>query len=435
MNLSQRDKLGLFSGLTRAWRVPEVRRRILITAFLIAVFRLVAHIPASGINRAALSSLFAQSPLLSLLDIFSGGTLANFSILALGLNPYINASIILQLLTLVFPSLEELQKEGEAGRAKINQYTRFITVPLAILQAIGMYFLLHSQGIVGNLTPELIIGLLATMTAGTIFAMWLGELITEYGIGNGISLLIFAGIVGRMPVAASKSLFAAGEQDIFPMLTFLAMALLVVVGVVVMNEATRRVAVQYARRNTREGSSMGQSTYLPLRINQAGVIPIIFAVSLVLAPSMLGQFLSNSTIPHVADYAKTVAEVFKPQGSIYNAVYFALVVGFTFFYTAVIFNPTKIADEIKKYGGFIPGVRPGEATASYLNRVLMRITLPGAIFLGAIAVLPSVVQSMTGLTTLAVGGTGILIVVSVVLETVKKIESQLVMRSYDKFLN
>jgi preprotein translocase subunit SecY len=427
--------MNLFEGLTRAWRVPEVRRRILITAFLIAVFRLVAHIPASGINRSALASLFEQSPLLSLLDIFSGGTLANFSILALGLNPYINASIILQLMTLIFPKLEEMQKEGEAGRAKINQYTRFITVPLAVMQAIGMYFLLRSQGIVGNLTPEVLVGLIVTMTAGTIFVMWLGELITEHGIGNGISLLIFAGIVGRLPITASKSLFSSTQEDFFPMLTFLAVAVLVIVGVVVMNEATRRVPVQYARRTTREGSSMGQSTYLPLRINQAGVIPIIFAVSLVLAPSMLGQFLAGSKIPQLADAARTMTELFNPQGMVYNLVYFALVVGFTFFYTAVIFNPTKIADEIKKYGGFIPGVRPGDATASYLNRVLTRITLPGAIFLGAIAVMPSVIQSFTGLTTLAVGGTGILIVVSVVLETVKKIESQLVMRNYDKFLN
>ncbi len=424
----------LFEGLTRAWRVPEIRRKILITAFLIAVFRLVAHIPASGIDRSALASLFAESPLLSLLDIFSGGTLANFSILALGLNPYINASIIIQLLTLVFPKLEEMQKEGEAGRAKINQYTRFITVPLAVVQAVGMYFLLRSQGIVGNLSPEVLVGLIATMTAGTLFAMWLGELITEYGIGNGISLLIFAGIVGRLPIEASKSLFSAGQEDIFPLLTFVVMAILVIVSVVVVNEGTRRVGVQYARRTTRDGAIGSQSTYLPLRINQAGVIPIIFAVSLVLAPSMIGQFLSGSSNLNVADYAKKISDAFNPQGWLYNIVYFALVVGFTFFYTAIIFNPTKISNEIKKYGGFIPGVRPGASTASYLNHVLTRITLPGAFFLGSIAVLPSVAQGLTGLTTLAVGGTGILIVVSVVLETVKKIESQLVMRSYDKFL-
>lgn len=425
--------MNILSLLERAWNIPEIRKKILFTGALLAVFRLVAHIPASGIDRAALGSLFAQSPLLSLLDIFSGGTLANFSILALGLNPYINASIILQLLTLVFPQLEELSKEGEAGRAKINQYTRFLTVPLAGLQAFGMYILLHSQNIVGNLTPLSIAGLVLTMTAGTIFAMWLGELITEHGVGNGISMLIFAGIVGRLPLTAGKTFFSSTQEDLFPFLSFLVVAAVVIIGVVVMNEATRRVPVQYARRAVR-GGTVAQSTHLPLRLNQAGVIPIIFAVSLVLAPSMIGQFLSTSSLTQVARAAQDLTQIFSPQGLIYDITYFLLVIGFTFFYTAVIFNPTKIADEIKKYGGFIPGIRPGEQTAQYLNRILVRITLPGAIFLGAIAILPSIVQKITDVNTLAIGGTGILIVVSVILETVKKIEAQLVMRNYDKFL-
>lgn len=425
--------MNTLSILTRAWSIPEIRKKIIFTAVVLAIFRLVAHIPASGVDREALAGLFAQSQLLSLLDIFSGGTLANFSILALGLNPYINASIIMQLLTLVFPKLEELSKEGEAGRAKINQYTRFLTVPLSLMQAFAMYMLLRSQGIVGLLDPVSMLGLVVTMTAGTLFSMWLGELITEHGIGNGISLLIFAGIVGRIPVVFGQTFATSVQEDVFPLFTFLLMSLVVIFSVVFMNEATRRVPVQYARRAAR-GSMVSQTTHLPLRLNQAGVIPIIFAVSLVLAPSMIGQFLASSDVQGVSRIAGDLVTYFSPTHPVYNLAYFLLVIGFTFFYTAVIFNPTKIADEVKKYGGFIPGIRPGEATANYLNQVLVRITLPGAVFLGLIAILPSIVQGFTGASALAVGGTGILIVVSVVLETVKKIEAQLVMRNYDKFV-
>lgn len=420
-------------NLAQAWSIPEIRRKILFTAALLVVFRLLAHIPASGVDYLALKNLFAQSPLLSLLDIFSGGTLANFSILALGLNPYINASIILQLLTLVSPKLEELSKEGEFGRAKINQYTRFLTVPLAALQAVGMYVLLTNQKIVPELSPLSLAGLVVTMTAGTVFVMWLGELITEHGVGNGISLLIFAGIVGRLPVATSQTFLTSAQEDVFPLVSFLLMALVVIGGIVFINEATRRIPVQYARRAGR-GGIVAQETHLPLRLNQAGVIPIIFAVSLVLAPSMLGQFLANVPNERLAYLANTLASLFSPGHPLYNIVYFLLVIGFTFFYTAVIFNPTKIADELRKHGGFIPGIRPGESTAGYLNNVLTRITLPGAVFLGLVAVLPSVVQGITGISQLALGGTGILIVVSVILETTKKIEAQLVMRNYDKFL-
>lgn len=420
-------------NLARAWVIPEIRKKIVFTALILVVFRLLAHIPASGIDYNALKSLFSQSPLLSLLDVFSGGTLANFSILAMGLNPYINASIILQLLTMVFPKLEELSKEGEFGRAKINQYTRFLTVPLASLQAVGLYFLLANQKIVPSLSPLSLLALVVTMTAGTMFVVWLGELITEYGVGNGISLLIFAGIVGRLPVATGKTFLTSAQEDIFPLVSFLIMALLVIGGIVFINEAARRIPVQYARRAAK-GGLVSQETHLPLRINQAGVIPIIFAVSLVLVPSMIGQFLANAPNERIAYFAQTISSLFSPQHLVYNLTYFLLVVGFTFFYTAVIFNPTKISDEIRKHGGFVPGIRPGEATAGYLNRVLTRVTLPGAVFLGTIAVLPSVVQGFTGVSQLAIGGTGILIVVSVILETTKKIEAQLVMRDYDKFL-
>lgn len=422
-----------FSALSRLWTTPEIRKKILFTAFLLVVFRLVAHIPASGVDHQALRALFAQSPFLSLLDVFSGGTLANFSILALGLNPYINASIIIQLLTLVFPSLEELSKEGESGRAKINQYTRVLTVPLATVQAVGVYFLLNSQHVVPSLSPIPLLVLATTMTAGTMLAVWLGELITEHGIGNGISILIFAGIVGRLPVAASKTFLTTGSENFFPVVVFATVSLVVIASVVFMNEAVRRITVQYARR-AGKGGVISQQTHLPLRLNQAGVIPIIFAVSLVLAPTMLAQLLSRLPNPNVVHIASTISSWFRPQSTTYETIYFLLVVGFTFFYTAIVFNPTKIADEVKKHGGFIPGIRPGQASASYLNYVLMRITLIGALFLGAIAILPSIVQNITNVNSLAIGGTGILIVVSVILETVKKIESQLVARNYDKFL-
>lgn len=419
--------------LLGAWRVPEIRKKLLFTALILFIFRLVAHIPASGVDRVALKAFFTSNPLLSLLDVFSGGTLANFSILALGLNPYINASIILQLLTMVSPKLEELSKEGESGRAQINQYTRFLTVPLAAGQAVGMYFLLKSQGIILSLNPLAVAGLVITMTAGTIFAVWLGELISEHGVGNGVSLLIFAGIVGRLPVVTSQTFLSALSEDVFPLLSFLLLALVVIAAIVFMNEAIRRIPVQYARRAVR-GSIVAQHTHLPLRLNQAGVIPIIFAVSLVLAPSMLGQFLAQVPNPSFSQIGLKMAQLFNPSSFVYNIVYFLLVIGFTFFYTAVIFNPVKIADEIKKYGGFIPGIRPGAATAVYLNYVLVRITLIGAIFLGIIAILPSIVQGITGIGNLILGGTGILIVVSVVLETAKKLEAQLVMHNYDKFL-
>ena len=423
----------IFANIAKVWQAKEIRKKIILTFCLLIVFRLIAHIPASGVDHTALKTLFAQNQFLSLLDIFSGGTLANFSILALGLNPYINASIIIQLLTLVFPSLEELGKEGEAGRAKINQYTRVLTLPLAASQAVAMYFLLRSQNVVSNLSILSIFVLITTMTAGTMIAIWIGELITEYGVGNGVSLLIFAGIVGRFPVMISQTLATSTGQDFFPVAIFCLISIIVVASIVFISEAIRRVNVQYARRLA-QGGVVAQQTHLPLRLNQAGVIPIIFAVSLVLAPSMIGQFLSKVKNPILNQISTFISVNFHPNSTIYNITYFLLIVGFTYFYTAVIFNPTKISDEIKKQGGFIPGIRPGEQTAKYLNYVLTRITLAGALFLGTIAVLPSLVQKFTSIQNLAIGGTGILIVVSVILETTKKIESQMVTRNYDKFL-
>ncbi len=381
-----------------------------------------------------LQQLFASNQFLGLLDIFSGGTLVNFSIISLGLNPYINASIVFQLLTMIIPSLEALSKEGEMGRQMINQYTRYLTIPLAVVQAVGMFVLLKNQGVISNITPIQITSIIVGMSAGTIFLMWLGELITEYGIGNGISLLIFAGIVSRMPVVFTQTASLFDQLQTLNVILFGGLAILVIAAVVFMNEGRRQIKVQYARRFSggREGGSEAQ-TYLPLRVNQAGVIPIIFAVSLVLIPSFAGNFLSQLQQPQLAFLGRFLAANFQPRSLIYNVVYFLLEVGFTFFYTAVIFNPTKVADEIKKYGGFIPGIRPGTATASYLNYIMFRITLAGAIFLGLIAILPSIASIITGITTLVLGGTGLLIVVSVILDTAKQFESKMIERSYEVF--
>lgn len=420
--------------LKTAFRIPDLRKKILFTALILFIFRLASHIPVAGIDLVALKRLFSQNQFLGLLDIFSGGTLANFSVMALGLNPYINASIILQLLTLVFPKLEELQKEGEYGQEKINQYTRFLTIPLAVFQAIGMFALLKGQKIISSVSPLGVVGMVVTMVAGTLFLMWLGELITDKGIGNGISLLIFAGIVGRLPVAFSQTAVTVESTRIFNILIFAALSLVVIASVVFVEEAVRKVRIEYAKRIYGGKMYGGQSTFLPLKINQAGVIPIIFAVSLVLLPSMIGRFLATLPNKGVAQVAVFLARVFNPGGFVYNLTYFILVVGFTYFYTAVIFNPVKISDEIKKHGGFIPGIRPGPSTASYLNYILTRITLAGALFLGIIAILPSLVQKGTGLSTMTIGGTGVLIVVSVILETFKVIENMVQMRGYEKFL-
>jgi len=421
-------------SLRQIWGTPEIRKKMLFTAALLLIYRLLAHIPVAGIDRQALANLFSGSQLLGLLDIFSGGTLANFSLIALGLGPYINASIILQLLTMVFPKLEELSKEGEYGREMINQYTRWLTVPIAILQGFGMYSLLRGQNVIGQLNLGSLLALIVTMTAGTILSVWLGELISEYGVGNGVSLLIFAGIVGRLPVTLGQTAVTLETLSLGNLGIFGIVGLVLVAAVVFMNEASRNIPVQYARRIRAGKVYGGQSTHLPLRVNQAGVIPIIFAVSLVLLPSLVGQFLQNVNNPQVALAARSVLAFMQPNGWAYNLIYFALVVGFTYFYTAVVFNPVKISDEIKKYGGFVPGIRPGEATANYLNGIMNRVTLAGAVFLGAIAIMPAIVQVAFRIPTLSLGGTGILIVVSVVLETVKSLQSQLSVRNYDSFL-
>lgn len=412
---------------------PQLKKKIIFTLLIFLFFRIFAFLPVSVINLEKLKALFAQSQFLSLLDIFSGGTLINFSIMALGLNPYINASIILQLLSVVFPQLEQLAKEGEYGRFKMNQYTRFLTVPLTIVQAVGIFILLRNQKIVTNLSPLEFFSFISTLVAGTFILVWFGELISEFGLGNGISLIIFAGIVGRLPVLLGRTAVTINQEMFINFLVFIVVSVVVIGAVVFINEAIRKIPVYYAKRIKGNKVYQGATNYLPLKLNQAGVIPIIFAVSFVLFPQLLGNFLQYSKQPIIAGVARFLATTFNPSSVIYNVFYFLLVIGFTYFYTVIVFNPQKIAEEIQKNGGFIPGIRPGLATKQYLEQVLYKITSVGALFLGLVAVMPTVVSAITGISGLVIGGTSMLIVVSVILETFKMIESQMVMKNYDRF--
>jgi len=416
------------------FRDPELKRKFLFTLFIFFAFRLFAFLPVPAINLEKLRLLFSQNQFLSLLDIFSGGTLINFSVMALGLNPYINASIVIQLLTVIFPQLEQLSKEGDYGRYKINQYTRFLTVPLTVVQSVGIFVLLKNQKIVGTLSPLEFVSFILTMVAGTFILVWFGELISEFGLGNGISLLIFAGIVGRVPVMFGRTLATVNQELVFNIIIFVVLAIMVIAAIVFINESIRKIPIFYAKRIKGNKMYQGATNYLPLKLNQAGVIPIIFAVSFVLFPQLIGNFFSYVKNPAVAGFARFLVQVFNPSGFFYNFFYFILVIGFTYFYTVVVFNPQKIAEEIQKHGGFIPGIRPGLTTKEYLQKILYKITSVGAIFLGVIAILPAIMSKITGINNLVIGGTGILIVVSVILETFKMVEAQLVMRSYDKFV-
>jgi len=423
----------LLQTVIKIFKVKELRGKILFTAFIFLVFRIFVFVPVPGVDLGSLKRLFGENQLLSLLDIFSGGTLANFSVMSLGLNPYINASIIMQLLQMVFPKLEELAKEGESGREKINQYTRYLTVPLTVIQSFGMYILLLNSQTIGRLDPVTLISLVFTMTAGTLLLMWFGELISQRGVGNGISMIIFAGIVGRLPIGLAQQASIFDPSQIRNIIIFVVMALLVIVSIVIVTEARRPIKVHYSRRQV-EGAAPQATSYIPLRVNQAGVIPIIFAVSLILLPTTFARFFERSPNTAVANLAQEIQRLFSPDQISYNVAYFLLVVAFTFFYTTVAFNTKQISEMLMKQGGFLPGIRPGSSTKSYLDYISLRITLFGAIFLGLIAILPSIGQSLTGIQTLLIGGTGLLIIVAVILETSKNIESQLVMRDYDLFL-
>jgi len=425
----------MWQTLKDLFKVTELRNKLIFTLLILALYRFIAHIPVAGVNTARLAEFFQSNQLLSLIDVFSGGTLVNFSVIALGIGPYISASIIFQLLTMAVPSLEELSKEGEQGREKINQYTRLATLPLSLVQSLAVVTILRSQGLVTSQNPLDLMAMIITLMTGTMLVMWLGELISEFGIGNGISIIIFAGIVARLPIALFQTAATTSSTDIFQILAFGALGLLVVGAVVLVNEAIRKVPIKYARRVRGQQSFGGETNFLPLKLNQAGMIPIIFAVSLVLLPSLLGRFFATSGQEQLISLGLTLDRLFNPSGLFYNAFYFLLVMGFTYFYTAIVFDPEKIADSVKKNGGFVPGIRPGKPTSDYLNYVLGRITLAGALFLGLIAILPGVVQIFTDAQNLTLGGAGILIVVSVVLETAKQLEGKLVMRNYDGFID
>lgn len=412
----------------------ELQRRLGFTLLIFAVFRLFAHVPVPAVDVAQLKSLFSGNQLLGLLDIFSGGTLANFSVMAIGINPYITASIVMQLGTMIFPKLKEINKEGESGRAIINQYTRFLSLPLAVVQSISVLLLLNNQQLILTADPIKIVAMIFTLVAGTMLLMWLGELITLYGIGNGISMVIFAGIVGRLPVEAARTLATAQGGAITQGLVFAAFSLVVIGAIVFMTEAVRKVRLQYAKRV--RGSAIYESgqTYLPLRLNQTGVLPLMFAVSVVLIPSFAAKLFIASPLPAIRDIATFLAIQFQPGSGIYELVYFITVFVFTYFSTAVFFDPQDLAEELKKSGAFVPGIRPGKPTAVHISRIVTRITLAGAVFLGLIAIFPSLAAKATGVASLAIGGTGILIVVSVVLETVKQVQGLLVTQNYDKFV-
>ncbi|MFH1894915.1 MAG: preprotein translocase subunit SecY [Patescibacteria group bacterium] len=423
-----------FNKLTQIFKIPDLRKKILFVLMVFAIFRVMANIPIPGISAENIKNFFDQFQMFGLLNAFTGGALDNMSIIMLGLGPYITATIIFQLLTMIFPQLEKIYKEeGEAGRQKFNQYCRIATIPLAAIQAFAMLNLFQRQGVIGSLTPSLLLTSILTITAGAIFLMWLGELISEKGIGNGVSLLIFAGIIADFPNSIRQLLVGYEPSKILSYLLFFGTSLVLIAGVVLINEARRNIPVSYAKRVRGARMYGGASTYLPLNINPAGVIPIIFALSILMIPGMIGNFLAGSpgTFGHIA---QGLANFFQDPW-VYGILYFILVVAFTFFYTAVTFDPKAISQNLQKMGGFIPGIRPGESTAKFMYFILNRVLLIGALFLGTIAVMPSIVQGVTNIQQFQflVGGTALLIVVSVVLATVRQIKSQLQMREYETF--
>lgn len=417
----------------KIWKTKELRNNIGIVIALLVVFRLLAHIPIPGVNTDALRDFFASNEILGLVNVFSGGSMERFSVVALGVGPYITASIIFQLLAMIIPSLEEIQRDGAGGQEKINQYTRLATVPLALLQAFGMITLLTTSGF-GIMTsdPTLFQKLMIaiTMTTGTIFLMWIGELISERKIGNGISILIFAGIISQMPTSIQQLILTFDPTQILNVVIVTLLAIVTVAGIVFITEGQRNIPIVYAKRMRGAKVFGGVETHLPLRVNMAGVIPIIFAISIILFPPMIAQFFINAKTQLVADAARKTIEIFQDQ-FIYGLLYFIFVFGFTYFYTAVVFHPDRVAENLQKQGGFIPGVRPGNATAEFISRTVNRIIPVGALFLATIAVLPLVVQNLSGMPSLVVGGAGLLIVVSVTIEIMTQVNAQLTMKEYD----
>jgi preprotein translocase subunit SecY len=425
----------VFDALVNSFRAPDIRRRILFVLGMLVLVRGLAHVPVPGVNQDALTNVLNQQQFLQLLDLFSGGGLSTFSVIALGVNPYINASIIMNLMTGVVPRLQQLSREGEYGRNKINQYTRYLTVPMGLLQAYGYLALLSSQNVISNfdITSWTTLTQLFSLTAGTVLVMWIGELITERGIGNGISFIIFAGIVARVPTGLGTFL---ASPDVPAGIAFAILGIAAVAAIVYIQEGQRRIPIQYASRVRGRRMYQGGATFLPLRVNQAGVIPIIFAISILLFPVQIATYFSQSG-GVIQDIATGVINLLQQRTLLYVILYFALTAGFTYFYTAFTFKPDETADQLRKNGGFIPGIRPGAPTRDYLARVVNRISLAGAIFLGIVAVSPILVSipfasSVVG--SFSLGGTALLIVVSVVVETMKQLEAQLMMRNYEGFI-
>jgi len=432
----------LIDNVLNAFRIPDLRRKLLYTIGLLLVFRVVAHIPVPGVDLAKLRDLFANNQLLGLLNLFSGGALQTFSVAAMGVYPYITASIIMQLLMPLIPQLEALSKEGEMGRNKLNQYTRIMTVPLAFLQGFGQVSLLQRSNVLTNFNlfnkdtflPSF--ALLVALTAGTMLLVWNGKLITENGVGNGISLIIFAGIVARLPQGIGQSIVSGTSgTNIMGLAVFGIIGLATIVGIVVIQEGQRRIPVQYSKRIRGTRMYQGQSTHIPLKVNSAGMIPLIFALSIMIFPGTIASYFQASSNATVANFAGGVVNFFNSQtGLAYWVLYFVLTVAFTYFYTAVTFQQQNLPENLQKNGGFIPGIRPGRPTAEYLNKVLNRITLVGALFLGIVAILPFFARTATNIQNLAISSTGLLIVVGVVLDTMKQLEAQMLMRNYQGFI-
>jgi preprotein translocase subunit SecY len=441
----------MLEAIQNAMRLPDLRRKILFTLFILVVYRVAAHIPVPGVDLNALATVFnpanatATTGLLNVLDIFSGGALSNFSIVAMGVYPYITASIIIQLLTPIIPQLEALQKEGDQGRRQLNRYTHWLTIPLALVQGIGQASIMANTSppvlpgfsalnLLNPLSPQFIStwAILATMTAGTMFALWLGELISEQGIGSGVSIIIFGGIVAAIPTRVGQ----LASTNFVALLLFLAITVVTVVGVVYLQEGQRRVPVQYGKRVRGMRVYGGGSTYIPLRVNSAGMIPLIFAISILIFPALIASWFQNSGGEWLRNFAIGVVNLFDTRGWFYAAVYFVMVIAFTFFYTFIVFQQQNLSETLQNQGGFIPGIRPGPQTTKYLNGVVMRITIIGALGLGIVALLPFFERFISGTDTqtFIVSSTGLLIVVGVVLDTMKQLEAQLMMRHYEGFI-
>jgi len=416
--------------IKRAFKLQDLRKKILYTIALLLVFRFLTHVPLPFIDIQGLKSFFENNQVLGMIDLFSGGSISRFSIAMLGVGPYITASIVIQLLTVVVPSLENLQKEGEYGRQKINQYTRYLSVPFGLIESFGLVKLLQSQGVVGVLTTEQLIFTLVLATAGSVFLMWIGELISENGIGNGLSIIIALGIIAGLPSQIVATAQILDARYLIAAEIIIA-AILVVIFIVLITEAERRIPVSYARRASLGRTLSPVESYLPIKPNAAGVIPIIFATSMLIMPNFLAQYLKTANSVTLQNIG-SVAGSFLSNNTYYTILFFVLVFLFTFFYTSVIFQPNQMAENLQKQGGFVPGIRPGIQTAQYLSSVIYKVTFSGAIGISIVAVFPFILQSLTNIKTLAIGGTGILIIVSVVLELVRQIDAQLAMRSYDE---